>query len=137
MLSQHLEFISFYSRIIRIYLAEEHEPPVSSKLQRGLSVVEWHREHGQKVKINKEMTQTICFSAIHRVPEEELELKGRNMFFVFNIRYLHLIFERNMTRKIHIERTVAKAMATYTRLYSLLRIERLSSNINDRLHSSN
>jgi ABC-type transporter MlaC component len=64
-----------------------------------------------------------------RVPEDVLQLNGRNIPFVSNVKYLGVIFDRRMTWRLHIERTAAKALTTYVRTYSLFKRERLNINI--------
>jgi hypothetical protein len=53
-----------------------------------------------------------------KVPDEVLQLNGRDIPFVNNATtYLGVIFDRSMTLRYHIERTVAKAFRTYVRTY--------------------
>jgi hypothetical protein len=55
-----------------------------------------------------------------RVPEDVVQLNGQVIPFVNNVRYLGVTFNRRMTRTLHTERTVVKALHTYLRTYSLL-----------------
>jgi hypothetical protein len=64
-----------------------------------------------------------------RVPDDVLQLNGRDIPLVNTVTYLGVTFDRTMTRRHHIERTVAKALRTYVMTYSLFKIGRLSNNI--------
>jgi hypothetical protein len=59
-----------------------------------------------------------------RVPEDVLQLKGRDIPFVNNVTYLGVTFDWRMTQRLHIERTADKVMRTYMAIYSLFRSER-------------
>jgi hypothetical protein len=50
--------------------------------------------------------------------------------------YLCVTFDRRVTWKHHIERTVAKALRTYVRTYSLFRSWHLSTNIKLQLYKA-
>jgi hypothetical protein len=71
----------------------------------------------------------IYFSRRLRVHENVLQLDGWDIPFVNNVMYTGVTFSRRMTWRLHIERTVAKALHTYLRTYSLFKSERLSTNI--------
>jgi hypothetical protein len=63
-------------------------------------------------------------------PEDRvLQLSGRNVPFVNNGKYLDVTFDRRITWRRHIERTVARALRTYVRTCSLFRSGRLSTNL--------
>jgi hypothetical protein len=64
-----------------------------------------------------------------RFPDNVLRLNGRDSPFVNTVTYLGVTFNRTMTRRHHIGRTVDKALRTYVRTYSLFKSERLSTNI--------
>jgi hypothetical protein len=81
------------------------------------------------ININEGEIQAIYFSRRLRVPEDMLQLNGRDTPFVNNVTFLGVTFDRRMTWRLHIERTVAKALRTYLRTYSLFKSERLSTNI--------
>jgi hypothetical protein len=51
------------------------------------------------------------------------------MPFINNITYLGVTFDRRMTWRHHIERTVAKASCMYVSTNTLSKSERLNSNI--------
>jgi hypothetical protein len=70
------------------------------------------------MKINEVKSHAIYFSRRRRVPDD-----------VNNVTYLGVTFDRRMTWRHHIERTVAKVLGTYKRTYSLLKIEHVSTNI--------
>jgi hypothetical protein len=48
------------------------------------------------MKNNEGKTQAI-FSRRHRMPEDDLQLNGRNIPFVNSAKYLGVIFDRRMT----------------------------------------
>jgi hypothetical protein len=83
------------------------------------------------IKINEWKTRAIYFPRRLRVPEDVLELNGRDIPFVNtrNATYLGVIFKRRITWKLHIGRIVAKDLRTYLTTYSLFKSERLSTNI--------
>jgi hypothetical protein len=81
------------------------------------------------IKINEGTSQAICFSRRLTVPDDVLELNGRDIPFVNNVTYLGVTFDRRMTWRHHIVRTVAKAFSTYVRTYSLFKSGSLSTNI--------
>jgi hypothetical protein len=68
------------------YAREKHERRVFNKLQRGLTAVESWCQHWN-IKFNEGKTQAIYFSRRRRLPEDDLQLNGRNIPFVnsFNI----------------------------------------------------
>jgi hypothetical protein len=109
----------------RIHATEKHERRVPCKLPRGLTAVKPWCERWN-IKINEGKIQAIYFSRIRRVPGDVrvLHLKGRDVPFVNNVAYLGVTFDRRMTWKNHIERTVAKSLRSY-----LFKSERLSTNI--------
>jgi hypothetical protein len=81
------------------------------------------------IKIKEGKTQAMYFSRRLRVPEDILQLNGRDIPFVNNVTCLGVTFDRRMTWRLNIERTVAKALYTYIRTYSLFKNERLITNI--------
>jgi hypothetical protein len=54
-------------------------------------------------------------------------LKGRNIPFVKEVKYLCAIFDSRVTWRQHIDYIVTKALQTLIRIYSVLRSERLSA----------
>jgi hypothetical protein len=88
------------------------------------------------IKINDGKTQAIHFSRRFRVPEEVLQLNGRDKPFVNNATYLGVTFDWRLTWRLHIERTVDKALRTYLRTDSLFRNELLSTNIKLMLYNA-
>jgi hypothetical protein len=83
----------------------------------------------REASVRKEATQASCLFRRLKVPEDVLQLNGRDIPFVNKATYLGVTLDRRMTWRHHIERTVAKALRTYLRTYSLFRSERLSTNI--------
>jgi hypothetical protein len=81
-----------------------------------------HKDQWRKI-------QAFYFSRRLRVLEEVLQPNGRDISFVNNVTYLGASFDRRMTWKHHIERTVAKALTTYVRTYSLFKSWRLRANL--------
>jgi hypothetical protein len=80
------------------------------------------------IKINEEKIRVIYFSHRIRSPKSLLRLNGHNISFVNSIKYLGVIFDKNITWKLHIEMVTTKAYRTYMRLYSLFKSARLSTN---------
>jgi hypothetical protein len=58
--------------------------------------------------VRVDVAQDIYFSRSLGVPDEVLQLKGRDIPFVNNVTYLGVTLDR-MTWRHHIERTAAKA----------------------------
>jgi hypothetical protein len=114
-----------------IYATEEHERRVLSKLQRGLTgltaVGSWCESWNMKV--NEGKTRAIYFSGRRRITRDDFQLNGRNTPFVNNAENLGVIFDMGMTYRLHIETTVAKALGTYMRTYSIFNSKHLSTNI--------
>jgi hypothetical protein len=106
-----------------IYSTEIRKRRVLCNLQRGLTAVKWFERWN--IKINEGKLPAIYFSRRLRVPEDVWQLNGGNTAFVNNVKYLGVIFDRRITWRLHIERTVAKAFRTYIRTYSLFKSERL------------
>jgi hypothetical protein len=101
---------------------------IHRKLQHGLTATEEWCERWN-VKINEDKTQAIYFSHGNRPVVSQLTLKGRNIPFVNNVKYLGLNFDRKISWRHHIERVEAKAFRTFMNTYSLFKSERLSANI--------
>jgi hypothetical protein len=99
-----------------IYATEEHERRVLCKLQRGLTAVNWWCKCWN-IEINKGKSQAIYFSRRLRVPDDVLQLNGRDIPVVNILTYIGMTFDRRMTWRHHIERTVAKALCTYVRTF--------------------
>jgi hypothetical protein len=78
----------------------------------------------------------IHFSRRPRVPEEVLKLNGQDITFVNNVTQLGIIFNGRMTWTLYRERTVAKALRTYLRTYSLFQNERLRTDTKFTLHKT-
>jgi hypothetical protein len=111
-----------------IYMTEKHKHRVLCKLQCRLTEVNLWCEHWN-IKINEGKTQAICYSRRLRVPDDVPQLNRQDIPFVNSVRYLGVTFDRRMTRRHHIKRTVAKALHTYVRTYSLFKSRSLSTNI--------
>jgi hypothetical protein len=89
-------------------------------------VVVWALEH----KDREGEIQAIYFTRRLRVPDDVLQLNGRDNPFVNIVKYLGVTFHRMTTWRHHTEMTVAKALHTYVRTYySLFKSKRLSANI--------
>jgi hypothetical protein len=69
------------------------------------------------IKINYEKTRAIYFS--HRItqPGFLLTLNGRDISFVNSIKYLCVIFDKEITWRLHIETIEAKAFRPFIRIY--------------------
>jgi hypothetical protein len=63
------------------------------------------------------------------MPEDDLQLNGRNIPFVNSTKYLGFVFDRSMTWRLHIEKTAARALGMYIRTYSIFKSKHLSANI--------
>jgi hypothetical protein len=63
-----------------IYSTERHERRVFNKLQRGFTATRSWCQHWN-IKINEGKTQAIYFSRRRRLPEDNLQLNGRNIPF--------------------------------------------------------
>jgi hypothetical protein len=118
-----------------IYATDHKEGYVLRKLQRGLSAIETWSERCN-IKINEDTTQAIYFSHRLRPPEVHLTMNGRNIPFVYDVKYLGVIFDKRITLRLHTEMIEAKAFRTFIRIYSLLKSERLSANIKLTLHKA-
>ena len=63
-------------------------------------------------------------------------MKGRNIPFVNQVKYLGVIFDRKNVWTIHIGTIEIKAFPTFIRVFSLFKSERLSANVNLTLHKA-
>jgi hypothetical protein len=88
-------------------------------------ILSWYE--GCSIKFDEKKTQVIYFSRKIRIPDDVLQLNGRDIPFVNNVTYLGVTFGRRMPWRHHTERTVAKALA-YVRK-DLFRSGRLITNI--------
>jgi hypothetical protein len=88
------------------------------------------------IKINEEKTQAIYFSHRIKPPDTLLTLNGHNIPFVNSIKYLGVIFDKKITRRLHIEMVTTKAYRTFIRLYSLFKSDRLNTNSKLTLHKA-
>ena len=111
-----------------IYATDRKEGFTIRNLQRGLTATEMWCERWN-IKINEDKTQAIYFSHGNRPVESHLTLKGWNIPFVKNVKYLGVNFDQKFTWRPHIERIEAKAFRTFINTYSLFKSERLSTNI--------
>jgi hypothetical protein len=118
-----------------ISASEKHECYVLCKLHRGLTAVNSWCECWN-IKINEGKTQVRYFSRRLRVPDDILQLNGRDIPFANNVTYLSVTFEGRVTLGRHIERTVAKALCTYIRTDSLFKNGHLNTNIKFMLYEA-
>jgi hypothetical protein len=88
--------LALFSDDICIYATEKRERHVLCRLQHGFTAMKSWCEQWN-IKINKEKTQVIYFSRRLRVPEDMLQLNGRDIPFVNNLTYLGVTFSRMMT----------------------------------------
>jgi len=112
---------------ICIYTTDRKEGYVFRKLQRDLNSMESRRKRWN-ITINTDKIQVIYFSHRCRMVEAHLTLKGRNIPFVRNVKYLGVIFYRKITWKMHRGRIAAKNFRTFIRICLPFESERLSSN---------
>jgi retron-type reverse transcriptase len=75
-----------------IYATDRNERYVKRKLQRGLSAIEKWCEHWN-IKINEDKTRAVYFSKRIRRNEMCITLKGQNIEFVNNVKYLGVILD--------------------------------------------
>jgi hypothetical protein len=74
-----------------IYATEKYEHRVFSKLQRGLTAVgSWYQRWN--INISQEKTHAVYFSRRRTVPEDDLQLNGRNIPFANSVKYLGVTF---------------------------------------------
>jgi hypothetical protein len=109
-----------------IYATEHKEGYVLRKLQSRLTAMEAGCERWN-IKINEDKTQSIYFSHRRGSVGTHLTLKGRNITFVKEVKYLCVIFDSKVTWRQHIDLIVTKALRTYIRFYSLLKSDQLSA----------
>jgi hypothetical protein len=121
-------YLSLFADDTCIYATENHESRVLCKLQRGLTVVKSRCERWN-IKVNEGKAQAIYFSRRFRVPDDILQLNGRDIPFVNSVMYLRVAFDRKMTWRHRIEKTVAKAFFTHMRTYFLFKSGSLNTNI--------
>jgi hypothetical protein len=107
------------------YAADRKESYVLRKLQRGLNAMEAWCERWN-IKIKKDKTRAVYFSRRLRLVEAYLTLKGLNIPFVKDVRYLGVIFDRKITWRPHTDLVVTKALRTFVQIYILMKSERLS-----------
>jgi hypothetical protein len=81
------------------------------------------------IKINEDKIQAIHFPHRSRQAEASLTMNERNIPFVNRVKYLGVIFDKRITRRLHIETISSKAFRTFIRAYSLLRTKCLNANI--------
>jgi hypothetical protein len=92
-----------------LYATECKESYVLRKLQRGLNSMA-ERSKRWNIKINEDKTQEIYFSHRIRPPESLLTINGQNIPFVNNVKYLGVIFDRKITRRLHIKMIETKVL---------------------------
>jgi hypothetical protein len=63
-------------------------------------------------------------------------VNGQNIPFINHAKYLSVNFDKSITRRLHKEMTEAKAFRTFIRIYSLIKSECLSTNIELTLHKA-
>jgi hypothetical protein len=109
-----------------IYVTDRKEGCVLRKLQRGLIAMETWCETWN-ITINEDKTQTIYFSHRRRPVEAHIELKGRKIPFVNEVKHFGAIFDRKVTWRCPTDSIATTAHRTFVRLYFLLKSERLSA----------
>jgi hypothetical protein len=128
-------YLALFADDTCLYATDRKEGFVVRKFQRGLSSMETLCE-GWNIKINEDKTQGIYFSRSHRPPESHLTLNGRNTQFVNSVKYLDVIFDMNVTWRLHIEMIKVKAFRTFIGIYFLFKSEQLRTNIKLTLHKA-
>jgi hypothetical protein len=118
-----------------LYATDRKEGYVLRKIQRGFdSMAAWCKHWN--IKINEKKTRAIYFTRRNRPPDSPRKLYGRNIPFVNSLKYLGVLFDKRMARRIHIQMIEAKAFRTFIRIYFLFKGERLSANIKLTLHKA-
>jgi hypothetical protein len=135
MLPWHLELVLSCLRTKLVFKWRKHERRVLWKLQRGLAAVKSWCERCN-IEINEEKAQPIYFSRRLKSSWGRAYLIGRDVPLVNNVTYLGVTFDRRMTWRHHIEMTVAKAVRTYLKTYSLFKSGRLITNIKPTLYNT-
>jgi hypothetical protein len=115
-------YLALFADNTCLYAIDCKESSVVRKSQHGLSSMETCCERWN-IENNENKTQGIYFSRSRRSPETHLTLNGRNIPFVNSVKYLDVIFDKNVTWRLHIEMMEAKAFRTFVRIYSLLKSE--------------
>jgi hypothetical protein len=77
------------------------------------------------IEINEDKTRVVYFSKRLRRVKAYLSLKGQNIEFVSDAKYLGVTLDRRMTWKTHIDLSVTKALRTFVQIYALLKSEKL------------
>jgi hypothetical protein len=88
-------YLGFSADDACIYAIDRKECFVFRKLQRVLSATGTWCELWN-IKINEHKTQFIYFSRRLRPPEVHFTLYGRNVLFVYHVKYLGVIFEKRI-----------------------------------------
>jgi hypothetical protein len=88
------------------------------------------------IKINEDKTWAIYFTHRNRPPDSLLTLNGQNIPFVKSVKYLGVLFDKRMTRRLHIQMIEAKAFRTFITIYYLFKSEQLGTNIKLTLHKA-
>jgi hypothetical protein len=88
------------------------------------------------IKINAGKAQAIYFSGRLRPVDAHVTLNGRNISFANHVRYLGVMFDRNITWRINTETSETKAFRTFVRVLSLFKSERLNAKIELALHKA-
>jgi len=86
-------YLTLFADDTCIYTTDCKEGYVLTKLQRGLTSMESWCERWN-LKINEDKTQAIYFSHRRRPVEAFLTLKGRQVSFVNNVKYVGVIFDK-------------------------------------------
>jgi hypothetical protein len=106
-----------------MYTTESKEKYVLRKLQSSLTSIEsWCERWNIKISVDK--TQAIAQMCIGR---DSSYTEGNEHVFVKEVQYFGVFFYIRVTWRKHIDSIVTKALRTYIRMYSLLKIDRLSA----------
>jgi hypothetical protein len=85
-------------------------------------------------KINEEKTWSIYFSYRIRPLEFPVTLNGWDIPFVNTVKYLGVIYNKKITRRMHIQTVAIKVFRTFITLYSLFKSGLLNTNTKFNLH---
>jgi hypothetical protein len=120
--------LALFADYICLHATDRKEGYIVRKLQRGLdSLVAWCERWN--IKITEDKNRAIYFSHQRAPPMSLLTLNRWNIPFINNVKYLGAIFDKRITKRLHLERIEAKAFRTFIRLHSLSISDLLNANI--------
>jgi hypothetical protein len=104
-----------------VHGTDRYERYVLRKLQRGLTAIEARFEQWN-IKINEDKIQASYFCHRRGPVAVHLTLKGENIPFVKEVKYLGEIFHRKIKWRCHTEMIAMKALRTFIRIYAFRKL---------------